>query len=1050
MDSPFLAVPSDCWICSNEVAFAIPDDHPVTPGHALVVARRLVPTWWEATAQEQAGILALVTQCKAILDARVPRPDGYNVGFNAGAASGQTVMHLHVHVIPRYAGDSPDPRGGVRHVLPWKGNHLIQGIPRLSAGGPDDPFLGHVGPLWRGASRVSLLSAFVRQSGLGVLRPLLETARAQEGFRLRIITGDYLGITQPEALEQLRGWEALYDGQVEVRVVETECLPLGSRSFHPKSWIFESPGGGTAFVGSSNISKSALDGGIEWNLRLDQRDDGPGWTGILAAFEGWWARAQQLTPEWLVTYRARAAEGPHAPPEVRSDPSVVLPEPNKLQAEALRALVESRRAGHGRGLVVMATGLGKTLVAALDVVALAKGFGRMPRVLILAHREELLDQAALTFQRAFWEAGFRPRLSWFAGPQGDLEGDLVFAMVQKLGRREHVEGIHLKSFDYVFVDEAHHSEANGYRRILDRVDPTYLLGVTATPDRADGADLTGLFDDHVPFRADLGLGIEEGLLAPFSYVGLKDDIDYRNIPWKNRRFDPEELGKAAATQNRMEKLWEGWQVHPGTRTLVFCCSLEHARFATDWLKRRGVRIAAVHSGPDSANRSTALEDLRTGRLDALCAVDLFNEGVDLPAVDRVVMLRPTESPVLFLQQLGRGLRRCAGKEQVRVIDFVGNHRVFLDRLRVLLAAVDRRPNSIRTWLGGEDCKLPAGCQVDVQMEAKALMLALLPSRTDAGPVGGRLIEDIFNEQLAARQERPTAGELYRLGYDIDALRPQEAWFHFLARKHTLNPTAQALLEQVGPWLLEVQTTSMAKSFKMVTLEVLLEAGALTTAMALEELAERSRHFLLRSPDFLKDLVGVKAIPDPWKVEPEKWLDYWMTNPIFHWTNKGDLSWFRVESGNFMSRIPCLAEHTSTLHAMTRELVDYRLAKYRERCREPQAGDLEFDCKVFWNQRNPILKLPTADMRPRDTVQARLPGGEQWHFKLMAAACNVAFPVGTPGNRLPELLRDWFGPHAGKPGTRFRVRFSRSATGWRVRPLGSLALSADGLEEAAGE
>ena len=1049
MTSPFLAIPSSRWLCANEVAFAFHDTFPATPGHALVVTRRVIPTWFEATREEQIGILELVDQLKAILDGRDPRPDGYNVGFNAGESAGQTVMHLHVHVIPRYLGDMPDPRGGVRHVIPWKGNYKVAEAPRLSQGGLEDPFLEHIAPLWRRSARVSVLAAFVRQSGLAVIRPLLEEACLAGDFRFRIVTGDYLGITQPEALEQLRAWEALFGDCVEVRMIETLTLPGAARSFHPKSWLFESSSGDVAFVGSSNVSRSALGQGIEWNLPLERRLDPAGWHRLTEGFQTWWQRGRPLTPEWLADYRTRAAQTPERFPELLADPAERLPEPHRLQAEALDALVECRQAGHGRALVVMATGLGKTLMAALDAVALARTLARQPRILVLAHREELLEQASLTFQRAFREAGFAPRLSWFAGSRGDLEGDLVFAMVQKLGRRENFIHLDPKYFDYVFVDEAHHSEAATYRRILDRVDPLFLLGVTATPERADGADLTGLFDDHVPYQASLGLGIQEGLLAPFAYVGLKDEIDYANIPWRNHRFDPEHLARAAATQQRMEKLWQGWQAHPGSQTLVFCCSIDHADFAHQWLTGKGVRSAAIHSGPTSAPRERALQDLRSGQLEAICAVDLFNEGIDVPGVDRVVMLRPTESPVIFLQQLGRGLRRHAGKTQLKVLDFVGNHRSFLDRIRVLLGSVDGEFKSVRRWLAGQALDLPPGCEVEVEWEAKELLQAFLPGGRDgAGAVGADLLEQIFDEYLAAHGERPTAGELFRMGYGIWSLKEKKSsWFTFLAAKGGLDATEQAVALRAKAWFKELETTALAKSYKMVTLEVLLEADALAQGMDIQLLAERALRYLLRSPDLLKDLKGVKEFPDPARIQPSQWLAYWLKNPIHHWTNKGASSWFRVEGGIFAPNLPVAIGHEEVLAAMTRELVDYRLARYRARIREPLEAELEFDAKVTWNQSYPILKIPAADTRPQGLIQVRLPAGEPWEFKLMAQFCNVAHPMGEGGNRLPELLQGWFGPDAGKPGTQFSVHFARGRDGWTLVPLGRPKAAPQAAEES---
>jgi hypothetical protein len=209
-------------------------------------------------------------------------------------------------------------------------------------------------------------------------------------------------------------------------------------------------------------------------------------------------------------------------------------------------------------------------------------------------------------------------------------------------------------------------------------------------------------------------------------------------------------------------------------------------------------------------------------------------------------------------------------------------------------------------------------------------------------------------------------------------------------------------------------------------------------LELGDLAERSRRYLRRSPELAKDLNGVKAIPDLATIAPAAWLDYWLKNPIHHWTNKGDLSWFRVEGERFIPTLPVQAGFEPVLAAMTRELSDYRLAKYRARSKAPMDGGLEFIAKVTWNQRTPILNLPGADTRPRGTVQVRLPNGAVWAFKLAAQFCNVAHPIGETGNRLPELMKEWFGPDAGKPGTQFRVHFVRGSEGWAASPFGGLA------------
>jgi hypothetical protein len=247
---------------------------------------------------------------------------------------------------------------------------------------------------------------------------------------------------------------------------------------------------------------------------------------------------------------------------------------------------------------------------------------------------------------------------------------------------------------------------------------------------------------------------------------------------------------------------------------VFCCSIEHARFARDWLRARNVRVEAVYSALDSADRTSCLQQLARGELDAVCVVDMFNEGVDMPAVDRVVMLRPTESPVVFLQQLGRGLRTSTGKRSLVVIDFVGNHRIFLDRVRRLLSLVPS-PTSLRDFLEGEATpELPPGCSIDIELEAKDLLRAMLPR-------GALEVERVYREIVATRGERPSASELFRMGYRPESLRRVHGgWFQFVRNEGHLDDDEAKALDAVGDWLSDLETTAMSKSFKMVVLEVL--------------------------------------------------------------------------------------------------------------------------------------------------------------------------------------------------------------------------------------
>lgn len=1033
-------------VAENPLAYAFRDRYPVSPGHTLVVTRRHVPDFFGCTPAERSALLDLVDRVKADLDAnwaRVDgaerRPDGYNVGFNAGEAAGQTVMHVHVHVIPRFRGDVEDPRGGVRYVIPDKANYLRPREQILTDGSPlGGSFYPAVAPFFQRATRVDILAAFVQDSGLAHIQPAVQDALAR-GARLRILTGDYLDITQVDALRRLSDWaganaaghgadEQAVAGDLQARVVETERL---RRAFHPKAWHLEGPDFGVAFVGSSNLSRSALDGGVEWNLRVDRHRDPAAWTRVSESYELLWNAARVINADWIAAYalRARARAQPLPPGEVTDGALLALPDPTPLQQQALEALATSRGGARQRALIVMATGLGKTVLAALDIASVAREGGRVPSILWLAHRRELLDQAAGTLRAGLPTA----RFAWMLGGSQPVEPfDVLFASVQTLSREVALQRFARDRFDYVVVDEVHHADAPSYRRILAHFQPKFLLGLTATPERADGGDIPGLFDDHVPFRADVGVGIDERLLVPFAYFGLADTtVDYeRRGLWRNGRFDVDELTTALGTDARMDKLWSAWNEpgRTGSRTMVFCVSIRHATFVREWLAARGVRVRLCHGGPGSDDRTVALQELESGVIDAICSVDLFNEGIDCRPLDRVVMLRPTESPVLFLQQLGRGLRNSLGKARLVVIDFVGNHRIFLDRVRRLLS-LGSTSQSVQSLVATRTASsLPVGCTADFEIEAIDLLGRLVgPGRSRDAFVAA------YRELVAARGERPSAGEMVRRGFSIASLLTRHGgWFGFVETEEGLTDAERSVLESASAWLRDLQTTSMTRCFKMVVLEVLLDEGALFTGMDVPELARRCHAYLRRSPELFEDLDGVRELPDPRDPPPAQWEAYWRRNPVAAWCNG---PWFKLDGVRLQPRLPRV--DSEALPAMTRELVDARLAAYRRR---RSGGSEACDAKVTWNKRDPILFLPTGSKRDRlltGDVDVRLPDGTPWRFRFAKIAVNVAHPVGRDRNELPDLLRRWFGPHAGQPGTDFRVRFRPSPDGWWIEPLGDV-------------
>jgi superfamily II DNA or RNA helicase len=487
-------------------------------------------------------------------------------------------------------------------------------------------------------------------------------------------------------------------------------------------------------VGSSNLSHVGLETGVEWNYRVITGRDEQGFAEVLDAFERLFQHPSTvaLSEDWVRAYeKRRKRPAPHVVPAEPDVPSA--PSPHIIQEQALEALRQTRQAGNRAGLVVLATGLGKTWLSAFDSV-------KFSRVLFIAHREEILDQSMRTFRRIRTES----RLGRFDGKVKDAEADVLFASIQTLSRLANLRQFAGDAFDYIIMDEFHHAAAQTYRRVIDHFDPDFFLGLTATPERTDGGDLLALCDENLVCRCDIPVGIEEGLLCPFHYFGVPDDVDYSNIPWRSNRFDEEALTNHLATHARAQNALEQYRSRGGERTLAFCCSQRHANFMHDFFHNAGVASAAVHSGDGSDPRAASLKRLEDGELEVVFSVDMFNEGVDLPNVDTILMLRPTESKILWLQQFGRGLRQPEGVDKtLKVIDYIGNHRVFLNKPEALLHALfamgpglDPVREQLRIVHSGP-AELPPGCEVTYETEAINILQGLFPVSDAPGEVSTR-------------------------------------------------------------------------------------------------------------------------------------------------------------------------------------------------------------------------------------------------------------------------------------------------------------------------
>ena len=926
--SLFSDVPRDQWLAYNDHAYAIRDSFPVSPGHTLIVTRRIVATWWEATRAEQVAILDLIDQVKRQLDDEFAAP-GYNVGFNAGEAAGQTIHHLHVHVIPRYRGDVPDPRGGVRHVIPRLANYLA---PRLEPADNTPPALMTPlgGRLYLELTRcllndtldrIDLLVSFVMRSGIDVLAEWVDRA-LDRGAHIRLLTTDYLQVTDVSALGFFLDRLGVHPsgGRLEAKVFQDP-----STSFHPKAYMFWRSGDrtGSAIVGSSNLSLSGLKRGVEWNIETRNLP------ALIEEFETLWAdrRAQHLTASWLSAYELhKAALGDrrveHLGVLVGDEEPEAKIEPWSVQAEALSALVATRVEGHHAGMVVMATGLGKTWLAAFDSTR-----PEFKRVLFIAHREEILTQARDIYRR------IRPggTYSMFMGGEHDPSGGVVFATVQTLHR--HVDTFATDTFDYVVVDEFHHASAPTYRSVIGYFRPRFLLGLTATPERSDAADLMALCGDNLVYDCGLVEGVRRELLSSFRYRAIADVADYAEIPWRSGRFDVEALAERLETQQRAEQIFIEWSVlnGPQRRSLAFCCSISHAEFMAQYFAERGVAAVAVHSGPSSTNRSEALTKLDVGAVQVVFTVDLFNEGVDVPSIDLVLMLRPTESPVVFFQQLGRGLRRAEGKTHLDVIDLVGNHKSFLLKARLLAKLAGRGDTSDRKALEVLQqplTDLPDGCSVIVDLEAINLLERLIgaPSKADQIAVAVQQWQDEHGGS------RPTALELsVALDNDLKIAKKAGGWFGLLRSIGALTDGEQAVFEFAQAFFAYIETGSYSKSYKLVTMRAMLDMGTLRGRSPMRELALAARWQMFSDPRLLADLDDAgSSFVDVWNPTEAEWLRYWRKNPInalIGGNAKGVAPWFVAtdDAVDFVLSVPDALG--STFDAMVREMVEYRLHRY---------------------------------------------------------------------------------------------------------------------------
>ena len=567
------------------------------------------------------------------------------------------------------------------------------------------------------ADKIYWLVSFIKWAGIRIFRKELEEFAAS-GRELKIITTSYMGATDAKAVEFLANLP-----NTEVKL----SYNTDRERLHAKSYLFlRNTGYHTGYIGSSNLSHSALTNGLEWNLKITSQEIPHIIEKSLSTFETYWASSDFEIFDGDEASRERLKTALSQQRGVQENNAVyffdVKPFPH--QRDILEQLdVERSVHNRFRNLVVAATGTGKTLISAFDFANFVKTKPEA-KFLFVAHREEILKQARTAYRGVLRNNNFGEL--WVGGNTPSNYRQL-FASVQTLNNK--IAEINLSSnyYDYIVIDEVHHITASSYRAIIDYFCPTVLLGLTATPERHDGGDILADFGGVIATEIRLPEAINRRHLCPFQYFGIDDDTDLRNIPWSRGRYDVSQLTNVYTNnQSRIEKILLSLQEIitdlSKMRALAFCVSKEHAKYMGKQLLLKGIS-ADVLTSENSQERQQKQQALRAGSINVLCVVDIFNEGVDIPEVDTLLFLRPTESLTIFLQQLGRGLRLADGKECCTILDFVGNSRPEYDFANKFRSLVGRSNRAISEEIKEGFPHVPLGCRIEITKRTQEMVLS---------------------------------------------------------------------------------------------------------------------------------------------------------------------------------------------------------------------------------------------------------------------------------------------------------------------------------------
>lgn len=617
------------------------------------------------------------------------------------------------------------------------------------------------------SNRIDLLVSFIKWKGIIILEHALRKF-TEAGGKLRVITTTYMGATDYKAIELLSSLP-----NTEVRI----SYNTGNERLHAKAYLFfRNTGFHTGYIGSSNFSRSALTDGLEWNLKVTTKEVSHIIDKFQKTFESYWQSNDfesfdaALHGEKLKTSlnQGKSSKGY----ELNTTYFDIKPFP--YQNEILeKLLVERTIHNRYKNLVVAATGTGKTVISAFDYKAFVNE-RPTARLLFVAHRKEILQQARATFQGILKDNNFGEL--WVDGDE-PTRYEHVFASVQTLNNRIDALSLSSSYYDFIIIDEVHHITANSYRPIIRHFQPSTLLGLTATPERMDGGDILEDFGGRIAAEIRLPEALNRKLLSPFQYFGITDNVDLSNIRWEKGRYVASELTSVyTANDRRVKDIFQALHKYvkdmQEVRALCFCVSIEHAQFMAEKFILAGLKAEYLAS-INSHERENKRRRFKLKEINYLFVVDIFNEGVDIPEIDTVLFLRPTESLTIFLQQLGRGLRLAEGKENLTVLDFVGNARPEYDFEYKFRALIGKTASPVLKEVEDDFPHLPLGCSIILERKAKEFILENIKTATSLNR--NQLIQKIRNFKFQSVLPLTLSNFLQHYNIPIQAIYKRGSW-----------------------------------------------------------------------------------------------------------------------------------------------------------------------------------------------------------------------------------------------------------------------------------